>query len=117
MEAKLIRCVRGAVFDVAVDLRHGSPTFLEYVGIELSEDNHQMIYIAEGIAHGFQTLFSESSMIYHHSEYYTPEAEMGIRYDEPRVNIEWPLPVTHTSEKDKNLNFLPGGYQGIVIPS
>ena len=82
-ESKLIRCVQGRVFDVAIDIRKNSPTFLGHFGIELSEENMFSIFIPEGFAHGFQTLEPNTSLIYHHSEYYTPQADAGIRYDDP----------------------------------
>ncbi len=102
MEIKLIRCVRGSVYDVIVDLRPHSPTYLEYIGIKLSGKNMRMIYVPEGFAHGFQTLEDDSDLIYHHTAFYAPEAESGLRFDDPKIGIDWPLPPRSLSEKDKN---------------
>ena len=93
-EIKMVRCIAGAVMDVIVDIRQGSPTFLQWQAVELSAKNNRMIYIPEGFAHGFQTLQDNSALIYHHTEFYTPGAEGGIRYDDPLVDIRWTLPVT-----------------------
>ena len=101
-EAKLVRCTRGAIFDVAVDLRVESPTFRQWFGMELSSENWRMLYIPEGFGHGFQTLENDTEIYYLVSEFYTPEAERGARYDDPAFGIEWPTEVTATSEKDAN---------------
>jgi dTDP-4-dehydrorhamnose 3,5-epimerase len=114
-EVKVIRCVRGAVYDVAVDIRKESPTFLKHVVVELSQENNRMIYIPEGFAHGFQTLCDDTCLIYQHSAYYQPVAEGGIRYDDPKIAISWPLKVTDVSDKDKNLIFTDDFYEGINI--
>ncbi|NND33202.1 MAG: dTDP-4-dehydrorhamnose 3,5-epimerase [Saprospiraceae bacterium] len=114
-EVKLVRCLRGAVYDVAIDLRKGSPTFLNYYGLELSESNRRMIYIPKGFAHGFQTLTDECSLIYQHSAFYEPTAERGIRYDDPVIKIKWPLTISDISEKDKNLIFIDRLFDGIHI--
>lgn len=112
-EYKLIRCVRGRVFDVAVDLRRNSPTFLKYFSIELSEDNMLSILIPEGFAHGFQVLEDKTSLIYHHTEYYHPESEDGLRFDDPFININWPLPVTKMSDRDKNFSLIKKEFKGL----
>ena len=114
-ETKLIRCAQGAVFDVAVDLRKDSATFLQWYGIELSAENLLSILIPEGFAHGFQTLQDHSSMIYHHTEFYTPGADSGIRFDDPALNIEWKLPVSSISEKDKSYPLTDKNFKGISI--
>lgn len=101
-EAKLVRCTRGAIFDVAVDLRVESPTFRQWFGVELSSENWRMLYIPEGFGHGFQALENDTEIYYLVSEFYTPEAERGARYDDPAFGIEWPTEVTATSEKDAN---------------
>lgn len=106
-QAKLVRCGRGAIFDVAVDLRRGSPTFGGWVGLELSADNGAQLFIPEGLAHGFVTLEANSEIVYKCSEYYAPEAEGSLRWDDPDIGIEWPLncaPVL--SEKDSTAPFL-----------
>ncbi len=114
-ESKLIRCIQGRVFDVAVDIRQNSPTYLQYFSIELSADNMSAIFIPNGFAHGFQTLEENSSLIYHHSEYYTPEADAGLRYNDPGINIKWPLPVVNLSVKDKQYPFLDVNFKAIEI--
>jgi dTDP-4-dehydrorhamnose 3,5-epimerase len=105
-ETKLIRCVEGRVWDVAVDLRKDSPTYLRHFGIELSKENMLSILIPDGFAHGFQTLEDNSALIYHHTDYYTPEVESGIRYNDPVLGILWPLPVSYISVKDTNYSSL-----------
>lgn len=112
-EIKLIRCIKGEVFDVIIDIRKGSPTFLQYFSVTLSEENMKMIYIPEGFAHGFQTLRDHSELIYHHTNFYTPGMEGGIRYDDPAININWPEELTTISEKDKNMPYLSNDFQGI----
>ncbi len=112
-EIKLIRCVKGAVLDVVLDIRKDSPTFLQHIAIELSEDNKTMIYVPEGFAHGFQTLADNSELIYHHTEYYVPDSEGGLRFDDPELNIKWQLPVTVISERDKNHPLIDKTYKGI----
>jgi len=102
LEAKLIRCTRGAIFDVALDLRAGSPTFGEWFGATLSEENGEMLYVPERCAHGYQTLEDDSEMHYMASQVYTPAACRGVRYDDPRFSIEWPMPPSSISEQDRN---------------
>jgi dTDP-4-dehydrorhamnose 3,5-epimerase len=102
-EIKLVRCIRGSVYDVIVDLRIDSPTFLKWFGVELSEKNRKLIYIPEGFAHGFQTLQENSELLYHHTEYYNPQSEGGLNYLDPIIGIEWPLPVSLISDRDQNL--------------
>ena len=114
-EIKMVRCIAGAVYDVIVDLREGSPTFLQSYGIELTARNNRMIYIPEGFAHGFQTLESDSTLLYHHSEYYTPGAEGGFRYDDPAFAIRWPLPVTVISERDTRHPYIDNNFKGIGL--
>lgn len=100
-EAKFVRCVRGAIFDVAVDLRKDSPTYLRSVGVELTQDNGKSLYIPAYCAHGYQTLSDNSTVYYHVSAPYTPGAEGGLRYDDPALAIPWPLPVAAISIKDQ----------------
>lgn len=111
-EIKLIRCIRGSVYDVIVDLRPASTTFLQHIGVELSATNMQMIYVPEGFAHGFQTLEDHTELIYHHTSFYTPAQEGGIRYNDPKINITWPLPPSIISEKDKNYPLLGDSFAG-----
>jgi dTDP-4-dehydrorhamnose 3,5-epimerase len=112
-EIKMVKCVVGKVFDVIIDLRKGSETFLQWFGTELSAANRKMLYIPEGFAHGFQCLEDNCELIYHHSEYYTPNAEAGFRYDDPVVNIQWPLDVTMLSPRDKQLPWLNKNFKGL----
>jgi len=99
-EAKLVRCTRGAIHDVIVDLRPGSPTYMRWIGVDLTADNYRLLYVPEGFAHGFQTLADDTDVTYQVSEFYTPGSEGGARYDDPAFGIEWPLAVTVISEKD-----------------
>lgn len=99
-EAKLVRCVRGAIWDVAVDLRPESPTRGRWQGFELSAENGCALYVPEGFAHGFQTLLAESEVLYHISNFYAPEAATGVRHDDPAFAIAWPLPVASISQRD-----------------
>jgi dTDP-4-dehydrorhamnose 3,5-epimerase len=112
-EIKLVRCISGAVYDVIIDLRQGSATFLNYFAAELSSTNKKMIYIPEGFAHGFQTLTDDCELIYHHSQFYSPGVEGGIKYDEPKVNIEWPLPVQIISARDNSHSFINDNFKGL----
>lgn len=112
-EIKMIRCIAGAVFDVIIDLRKDSATFLQWFGTGLSADNKKMIYIPEGFAHGFQCLTDGCELLYHHSEYYKTGAEAGIRYDDPMIHIEWPLDVTVISGRDKDHPLLTNNFKGI----
>ena len=112
-EIKLVRCIAGSVYDVIVDLRKDSATFLKSVGVELSAQNKKMIYIPEGFAHGFQALSEDCELIYHHSEFYTPGAEGGIKYNDPKINIDWPMPVTNISERDTKHPLLDDNFKGI----
>ncbi len=100
-EAKLVRCTSGAVHDVALDIRPGSPTFLAWVAVELSADNHRMLYIPEGCAHGYQTLADATELSYLTSQLYVPQSATGFRHDDPAFAIEWPLPVACISDADR----------------
>ena len=114
-ETKIIRCVQGKVFDVMVDLRAGSPTFMHWHSVELSKDNMRMVYIPEGFAHGFQALTDNAELIYHHSAFYSPENERGLRYDDPALAIRWPLPVSVISSKDQSSPLIDCNFKGIEI--
>jgi dTDP-4-dehydrorhamnose 3,5-epimerase len=100
-ETKLVRCTRGAIIDIIVDLRPESTTYLEHVAVELSADNHRALYVPERFAHGYQVLEDVTETSYQVGEFYTPEAEGGIRYDDPRLGLTWPLPVAEITEKDR----------------
>lgn len=112
-EIKMVRCIAGAVLDVVIDLRKDSPAFLQWTGVELSAENKKMIYIPEGFAHGFQCLTDNCELLYHHSAFYTPGAEGGIRYNDPLVGINWPLELTEISDRDKAHPFLDKNFKGI----
>ena len=99
-ETKLVRCTRGVILDVIVDLRPGSPSYLEYVAVELSADNRRALYVPELFAHGYQALTDHAEVSYQVGEFYTPGHERGLRHDDPRLGIAWPLPVSVISEKD-----------------
>jgi dTDP-4-dehydrorhamnose 3,5-epimerase len=99
-EAKLVRCTAGAVYDVAVDLRPGSPTRGRWVGVELTAANHRQLYVPEGFAHGYQTLADDTELVYATTHPYAPEAATGVRFDDPAFGIAWPLPVTSISDAD-----------------
>lgn len=99
-QVKVVRCVRGAIYDAIVDLRPASPTFRRWIGVELTADNHRALYVPEGFAHGFQTLEADCDVLYLVSEIYAPSAEGGVRYDDPAFGVEWPLPATVISERD-----------------
>jgi dTDP-4-dehydrorhamnose 3,5-epimerase len=99
-ETKLVRVTRGALLDVIVDLRPESPTFLQSVAVELTSDNRRALYVPERFAHGYQTLEDGTEAIYEMGEFYTPDAQSGLRYDDPRLRIAWPLPASTISDKD-----------------
>jgi len=100
---KLVRCTRGRIFDVVVDLRPESSSFKQWTNVELSEENHTMIYIPKRFAHGFQTLEDNSEIFYQMSEYYNPDSSRGFRFDDPTIDISWPTKLTVISQKDKEL--------------
>lgn len=100
-EAKLVRCSRGALWDVIVDIRPGSSTRGQWFGVELTDTNALQLYIPEGFAHGFQTLSDDTEIFYQISNFYVPEASSGLRYNDPALKIDWPLPVSSISAKDQ----------------
>lgn len=99
-ETKLIRCTRGAIYDVIVDMRPESPTYLVHIGVELSEENRRALYVPELFAHGYLALTDGAEVTYQVGEFYTPGYERGLRYDDPILGIEWPTEITVISEKD-----------------
>jgi dTDP-4-dehydrorhamnose 3,5-epimerase len=105
-EVKLVRCTAGALVDVVVDLRSGSPTYLQHVAVELTASNRLALYIPGMFAHGFQTLEDGTEVFYQMSEFYAPKLARGLRYDDPKLGIKWPLPVTLISDQDLNWSFL-----------
>ena len=100
-ETKLVRCTRGAILDIIVDLRPESPTYLQHIAVELSEDNCRALYVPERFAHGYQVLRDKTETSYQVGEFYTPGSEGGLLYNDPRLGLEWPLPVSVISEKDQ----------------
>jgi dTDP-4-dehydrorhamnose 3,5-epimerase len=105
-ETKLVRATRGAILDIIVDLRPESPTYLEHIGVELSEDNGRALYVPERFAHGYQVLRDKTETSYQVGEFYTPGVEGGLLYSDPRLGLTWPLPVTVMSEKDQQWKLL-----------
>jgi dTDP-4-dehydrorhamnose 3,5-epimerase len=99
-ETKIVRCTRGEILDIIVDLRPESPTYLQSVAVELNEENGRALYVPERFAHGYQTLVDRTETSYQVGEFYAPETEGGLAYDDPRLGLEWPLPVASISEKD-----------------
>lgn len=108
LEAKLIHCTRGAIFDVALDLRPESPSYGKWYGTELSAENRRMLYIPERCAHGYQTLEDCSDVHYLTSQYHTPDSARGVRFDDPTFSIQWPLAATAISENDRNWPLVSG---------
>jgi len=105
-ETKLVRCTRGAIVDIIIDLRAESATFMEHVAVELTQDNRQALYVPERFAHGFQTLADDTDVMYQVGEFYTPGYERGLRYDDPELALPWPLEPTEMSDKDRNWTLL-----------
>lgn len=120
-ETKLVRCTRGALLDVIVDLRPESPTYLQHLAVELTADNRRAVYVPERFAHGYQVLEDNSELTYHVGEFYTPAAESGIPYDDPRLAIAWAMAATDVSEKDRTWRPLalvePDLRQRMTIPA
>lgn len=114
-EMKMVRCLRGRVWDVAVDLRSGSPTFLRWHAQELAADDAQMLIIPEGFAHGFQVLEPDSELLYLHTAYYHPPSEGGLRHDDPRLAIAWPLPPQDLSPRDLAHPLLDADFTGVAL--
>jgi dTDP-4-dehydrorhamnose 3,5-epimerase len=100
-ETKLVRCTRGAIYDLIVDVRPGSPTYLRHLGLELTAESGRALYIPRGFAHGFQTLTDDAEVSYNVDNYYSPSAERGLRYDDPALAIRWPVPPTEISPRDR----------------
>jgi len=114
-EMKMVRCLKGKVWDVAVDLRRDSPTFLRWHAEELSDGNDRMLMIPEGCAHGFQVLEAESELLYLHTAFYAPESEGGVRHDDPALDISWPLDVTDLSERDQAHPLIDKDFCGVAL--
>ena len=105
-EVKMVRCLRGKVFDVMVDLRKESPTFLQWHSEVLTPDNYKMMFIPEEFGHGFQVLEKDSELLYLHTAPYNETSEAGVRFDDPVIGIEWPLRTTHVSERDRSFSLI-----------
>jgi len=114
-EIKIFKCIKGSILDIAIDLRKNSPTFLQYHGEVLSAENMKMLYVPEGFAHGFQSLEDDIEIIYSTTEFYSPENESGVRFNDPKIGIKFPLEVTDISEKDKNQKLLSDDFKGIDV--
>ena len=114
-EMKLVTCVRGEVWDVALDLREGSPTFLKWHAELLTAENGRALLIPEGFGHGFQTITDNCELIYLHNKAYRPEAEAGVRFDDPELEINWPLPIEVCSERDRSHPLISTNFKGITI--
>lgn len=114
-EAKLVRCTMGAIYDVIIDLRPNSATFKRWIAVELTKENLQLLYVPEGFAHGFQTLTDNAELIYYHSAFYSPEYERGLRFDDPTLAINWPLPAGAISPKDQSYPLIDNNFKGIEI--
>ena len=112
-EAKLFRCTKGANYHVIVDLRPDSPTYLKHFGVELTPQNYKALYVPEMFAHGYQALEDGSEALYQVSEFYTPGCEQGLRYDDPKLNIKWPLEVSIISPKDTSWSLLENTNPGV----
>ncbi|WP_009632826.1 dTDP-4-dehydrorhamnose 3,5-epimerase [Synechocystis sp. PCC 7509] len=112
-EAKLVRCTQGAIYDVIVDMRPNSSTYLAHVGVELSAENRWSLYIPEMFAHGYQTLTDDTEVMYQMNKLYEPGYERGLRYDDPILGIDWPLPVTEIADKDFSWSLLESMLVGI----
>lgn len=115
LEAKWVRCLRGRVLDVAIDLRQGSPTFLQHFAVELSPAGAVALFIPEGCAHGFQVLEPDSELLYLHTAPYAPHHEAGLRCDDPALGIAWPLPVTGLSPRDAAHPLITADFEGIPV--
>lgn len=114
-EMKIIRCLKGRIFDVAVDLRRGSPTLLHWTAVELSADHGNAIVIPEGCAHGFQVLEPDSELLYIHTASYSPQNEGAILFDEPKVGVKWPLEPTDLSQRDLSHPLLADQFEGFDL--
>lgn len=114
-ETKIVRCLKGRIFDVILDLRKNSPSFLQWQAVELSEDNFKALYIPKGCAHGFQTLEDECELLYFHDEFYNPSQEGAVNFADPAFGINWPLPVSFISERDAGHKFLAADFKGLEL--
>jgi dTDP-4-dehydrorhamnose 3,5-epimerase len=114
-ELKIITCMKGEIFDVAIDIRSGSKTFLDWHGEIISAENKKSIVVPEGFAHGFQTLSNDCELIYLHTNYYKKTAEGGLHVRDKKIGIEWLLPIKNLSEKDQSFKFIEDDYSGVKL--
>jgi dTDP-4-dehydrorhamnose 3,5-epimerase len=114
-ETKIVNCLRGKIFDVAIDIRHGSSTFLKWHCVELSAENFKSLYIPEGFSHGFQTLTDDCELLYLHTAEYVPEAEGTLHVNDPLINIKWPLSIAEISERDNAHSFIGKDFTGVRL--
>lgn len=114
-EIKMITCLKGSIYDVALDIRKNSSTFLQWQGEILDGDSRKIFMIPEGFAHGFQTLEDNVELLYIHTNFYNKEHESGLNYNDPILNINWPLKVTKISDKDKNYKFITTNFKGVEL--
>lgn len=112
-EVKVVRCIRGALYDVIVDLRPDSPTFKKWFGDELTTENRRMMYVPRGFAHGLVTLTEDTEVLYWVSAFYSPENERGVRFDDPAIGIAWPVPPSEISDKDRKWPDLDPAFHGL----
>ena len=114
-EAKIVSCLKGEIYDVAVDIRRDSPTFLQWFGTSLSEGNKKTLFIPEGFAHGFQTLTEDTEILYLVTAHYNPEKEDALNAQDPIIGIQWPLAITELSDKDKAIAYIHQDYNGVLV--
>jgi dTDP-4-dehydrorhamnose 3,5-epimerase len=114
-EMKLVRCQKGRIWDVVIDIRKGSPTFLRWYAEELSENNNRIMVISEGFAHGFQVLEDDSELLYAHTAFFSPSSEVGIRFDDPALAISWPLIPTGLSPRDTGHPNIDSNFCGVEL--
>ena len=114
-ETKIVSCLKGKIWDVAVDLRKGSPTFMQYHSVTLSEDNFKSFIVPDGFAHGFQTLTEDCEMLYFHTNEYVPEAEGALNANDPALDINWPLDIQEMSDRDQNHPIVAEGFEGVQL--
>ncbi len=114
-ETKLVRCVKGSIFDVAVDVRQDSPTFLQWYGVNLDEDSPYALYVGPGFAHGYQALSDHSAVVYQSSASYAPNLEGCVRFDDPRIGVQWPIMSPILSPKDQSVPWLESDFLGISV--
>lgn len=112
-EIKIVKCIKGSILDVAVDIRKDSPTFLQYVAVELTDQNNKMLYIPEGFAHGFQSLTDNAEIVYFVTNYYSKEHDSGLNPLDPKISIRWAMDCTDISDKDKSSSFIDNSFIGI----